>query len=353
MQQPWLYKKNFELLWVCGPPFICLLFIAFLPKNLIANGSVNNFAWVVLVLMVDVGHVYSTLFKTYFDANAKTKFKTILLVIPFICFIIAFLTYQLGSIFFWRIIAYTAVFHFIRQQYGLLKIYNRKDTTKIHTRIATFTVYLACIYPMLYWHCYGPFNFEWFTSTDFVFYRKPIFEKIGYYVFVASFITYLSSVIYQIAKFKQFNVPSFLIVFGTLISWYLGIVYFHSDFSFTLFNIICHGIPYMALVWIHTQKQNQTNNLPIVRHCFKKNYWLIFLLIPLVLAFIEEGFWDVWIWKEHEATFSIFTPLKELINPTIKQIIIPLLVVPQFTHYVLDGFIWKVSKGHIPEFGKT
>jgi hypothetical protein len=58
----------------------------------------------------------------------------------------------------------------------------------------------------------------------------------------------------------------------------------------------------------------------------------------------------VWIWNDNVATFKLFSPLKNFINAELKQIIIPLLAVPQLTHYILDGFIWKVSKGDIPEF---
>jgi hypothetical protein len=68
------------------------------------------------------------------------------------------------------------------------------------------------------------------------------------------------------------------------------------------------------------------------------------------MAFIEEGFWDAIIWNEHASIFKIFDPLKSVFNSTWKQLIIPLLIVPQLTHYILDGFIWKISKGHLPDF---
>ncbi len=35
--------------------------------------------------------------------------------------------YSLGSMVFWRVLAYLAVFHFIRQQYGFMMIYRRND----------------------------------------------------------------------------------------------------------------------------------------------------------------------------------------------------------------------------------
>lgn len=48
--------------------------------------------------------------------------------------------------------------------------------------------------------------------------------------------------------------------------------------------------------------------------------------------------WEVLVWREH---FSIQN--LEL-SVTWQQFLIPLLVVPQLTHYLLDGFIWKNQK---------
>jgi hypothetical protein len=51
-------------------------------------------------------------------------------------------------------------------------------------------------------------------------------------------------------KFKEFNIPKNAVIVGTLLSWYLGLVYFNNDLIFTLLNVISHGIPYIALVYL-------------------------------------------------------------------------------------------------------
>jgi hypothetical protein len=140
-----------------------------------------------------------------------------------------------------------------------------------------------------------------------------------------------------------------LIVVGTVLSWYLAIVHFNHDVAFTLFNIACHGIPYMAIVWLYGKKNNNNSTASWQKALYKKAGLPIFLAIPLALAFVEEGFWDVWIWNDHQQIFKLFSPLKGLLHSDWMQIIVPILILPQITHYVLDGFIWKVSKGHIPE----
>ncbi|HMV35934.1 MAG TPA: hypothetical protein PKD60_08580, partial [Turneriella sp.] len=110
-------------------------------------------------------------------------------------------------------------------------------------------------------------------------------------------------------------------------------------------NVMSHGIPYMALVWIWGNKRYCAESS--TRHnIFQPRYVALFAGLLLTLAYIEEGFWDVWVWHEpeHAAFFSIFhDTLGDLDNgsPWLR-LVVPLLSVPQVTHYIIDGFIWKV-----------
>jgi len=65
----------------------------------------------------------------------------------------------------------------------------------------------------------------------------------------------------------------------------------------------------------------------------------IFLFIAVILgfAFFEELIWEILVWNEH---FSLNIRVSE----NWFQFLIPLLVVPQLTHYLLDGFIWRKPK---------
>ena len=60
----------------------------------------------------------------------------------------------------------------------------------------------------------------------------------------------------------------------------------------------------------------------------------------LVLAYFEETLWDVFVWQEHSAVFSGLA-LPFTIPEGMLHLLVPLLTVPQATHYVLDAWIWK------------
>ena len=61
------------------------------------------------------------------------------------------------------------------------------------------------------------------------------------------------------------------------------------------------------------------------------------------MAFIEEYGWDVLINREKQAFFAIFLPytLSLTAIPTIQAAVLSVLILPQVTHYVIDGVIWK------------
>jgi len=61
---------------------------------------------------------------------------------------------------------------------------------------------------------------------------------------------------------------------------------------------------------------------------------------------MEEGFWNIWVWHEpeHEGLFALFHENIGDLEPGSAWLglVVPLLSVPQVTHYIIDGFIWKV-----------
>ena len=64
-------------------------------------------------------------------------------------------------------------------------------------------------------------------------------------------------------------------------------------------------------------------------------------LAPLVLlALLEEWGWDRLVWHENGALF----PGAALdAGPLLLSLLVPLLALPQATHYLLDAWIWKVK----------
>lgn len=294
-----------------------------------------QWAWIVLVMLIDVSHVYSSLYRTYFDKFTRQKHTKLLFLTPVLVAIFAIGIHQISSLWFWRLAAYLAVFHFIRQQYGFLKLYTRHEGTK---RIDVLMIYSATLLPILYWHLSSPRNFNWFVEDDFYLIKNQVLASILIYIYWLWVLVYLAFVVNDYLKAKTFNLPKNLLILSTMLTWYLGIVYFNGDMAFTMLNVVAHGIPYMALVYATEQKKVYKQQG--VWKLIFSNFGLLFISILALLSFIEEGLWDSLVWHDRQQIFAIF-PSFQITDSLALSIIVGLLSVPQLTHYVLDGYIWK------------
>jgi len=308
-QQPWTGKAWIEILFILLPPFACLACIMLFPQLFQNNKELKDFWWVILVLLVDVAHVYSTLYRTYFDKAALQQQQTLLYVIPLGAYAAGVLVYAMDALWFWRILAYVAVFHFIRQQYGFMRLYSRKETnaSQWFKSVDTITIYTATIYPILYWHLGSTRNFNWFIEGDFLSFPSTIVLQVCTVVYFLIIAAYSIKEVIFVIRYRQCNIPRILIITGTIISWYFGIVYYNGDMTFTLLNVVSHGIPYMALIWLYGIKNYQSaksTSGKFLRIIFSRYGILLFLIIIFLLAYIEEGLWDRTLWKEHYTLFS-------------------------------------------------
>ncbi|MBL7692943.1 MAG: hypothetical protein JNM41_15220 [Flavipsychrobacter sp.] len=344
-RQPWLRSALFDSVFILLPGLLALVFTLFLPSTYKYTDEMPTWGWVVLVLLVDVAHVYSTLFRTYFDKERFARHRVMYTAIPIACLVAGVLLYSMSALAFWRSLAYLAVFHFVRQQYGFMRLYSRAEERKPYRKyIDAITIYAATMYPLVYWHCSPGRNFSWFVQGDFIVADLPVVRSIAFYIYVAVVAVYCVFEVGDIIRYGTFNLPRNILLFGTLASWYMGIVHFNGDMAFTMLNVVAHGIPYMALIWLLREKEQgatvkQSGSIArYIRSAF------IFIGVIVLFSYLEEGLWDGLVWREHVSVFPMFSLLPHLTSKEVLSLLVPLLSLPQTTHYVLDGFIWK--RGH-------
>jgi hypothetical protein len=341
----WIGKPWLEALGILAVPFVCCVVLFFLPAEFIHNDVFPESLWLFLIVFIDVGHVYSTVYRTYADKETVSKHKNLFVGLPVLLLVISVVLHSISGLLFWRCLAYLAVYHFIRQQYGFLKIYSRKDAdNKIRRIMATITIYAVTALPVLYWHVSPGRRFSWFIPNDFMMAGMhpllPVFIVAAFWLVVTVYT--ISEIVFSI-KTGAVNVQKNLVVIGTALSWYIGIVHYNSDFVFTFLNVVCHGIPYMTLVWIHGKKLHAQKG-SFLKIIYGRFTLLLFLLPLFFIAYVEEGFWDSLVWQEHGDVFSVFNHISISIPKQALNIIVPLLALPQLFHYVIDGLIWRIRK---------
>jgi hypothetical protein len=331
----WLGAPRAESIFILAPPLLSVL-IVLLFRDYFTSHELSTFWWVLLVLSIDVSHVYSTLFRMYWDKETFRQNRKLLVTIPFISLVLGVALYSYSDLIFWRLLAYVAVFHFVRQQYGFMRLYSRKEKTLIYKFVDSLAIYSATIYPILHWHLNLTAKLSWFVAGDFIAFHNPLISDLLWWTYLVILAVYVGKEVLVSIITREVNIPRNLIIAGTYLSWYVGIVAFQADLLFTLVNVVSHGIPYMGLIWIYGEKKLRAD------FSFTAKGAIIFVSVLLLLAYTEEFFWDVFVWGDHPEIFPALAATIQ--SPGLLAMLVPLLVLPQITHYVLDGFIWKFSQ---------
>lgn len=344
VKTPWIYSPKFDLAAIIGPPVVITTIVWIFGARLTQIQETPLWLWILLVLGIDVAHVYSSLFRTYFDKEEFARRKRLYIAVPILVWSIGVAIYFLaGYATFWSAVAYFAIYHFVRQQYGFLMLYRRGEPTgDLSYRIDQLAIYLATIYPLIYWHTYTR-NFQWFSDFEVIHIPTPVPELILRFVYIGVLIAFFVKETLAWKKTGSINAGKVLLLTVTAAAWATGIIVFNGDLTFTLINIVSHGIPYMALVWIYQYRKRAAKPATENRFLrfFQLKYVPIYIAALFALSFFEEGVWDWFVWKEHEGLFGAFHLQA---GATALALLIPLLTMPQVTHYVLDAFIWRVNK---------
>lgn len=351
--QPWIRSAWFDGAFILAPALIITAFVLLFHAQIESLKDVPPWLWFLLIVGVDVSHVYSTIFRTYLDRDELSQRHALYILAPLAAWVIGCFLYSMDSLIFWRVLAYFAVFHFVRQQYGFMMIYSRREchAPKYHRLIDKAAIYFSTIYPIVYWHCHKR-EFEWFIKDDFFAINLPVLGQISGVIYIGVLSAYLIKETSEWKKTGALNIPKNLLLFGTGLSWFVGIVAFNNDLAFTSTNVIAHGVPYMALIWLygHNQStfQGEKNSYlwPWIGRLFQWKAVPFYLAALAMIAFFEEALWDGFVWGEHGLLFFVFNELPAITDTHILVWLVPLLALPQVTHYILDAFIWRMQTDH-------
>jgi len=305
----------------------------------IPTGSVMDpWAWLLFVVGLDVAHVWSSLYRAYLDPRERRRRPALYWGTPAACGAVLLALHALAGPWFWTAMAYLAVLHFIRQQWGFSALYRVREGLPTHdaeARIERWTLYAVTGFPILWWHAHLDRDFQWFVVGDFLPGLPPILLWPAGIATLALVLLHLRNRV----RSRRFAPGRDLWLATTAAVWFGGIVLTNSDPAFTITNVVLHGLPYLALVWVVGHRQwTRHDSGPALRLWFERRGVLLFLLPLLLLAVLEEGLWDVLVWHDNAWLFGHHDPASWL-----SWVAVPLLAVPQVTHYVLDGFLWKLD----------
>jgi hypothetical protein len=337
----WLVSASWDVAVFGGSAVLAFALLVWGRVSGVLEGVTPPWAWLATVLAVDVAHVWSTAYRVYLDPEERRRRPALYLGIPLAAYVAGVVLYSTSAALFWRVLAYLAVFHFVRQQYGWVALYRRRlgHSTPLDRVLDDAAIYSATVYPILWWHAHLPREFEWFIEGDFI-PGLPV-SAAARLLPVHLLITaaYAVRQVWLRAHRRPVSPGKDLVIATTWLTWYVGIVVLESDYAFTVTNVLVHGIPYLALVWRYGAGRFRSS-AGVLGRVFQARGWPIFLASLLAVAWLEEWGWDRLVWHERPAFF----PGPDLAaSAAALALLVPLLALPQATHYLLDAWIWRVK----------
>ncbi|MBI5246928.1 MAG: hypothetical protein HY923_07080 [Elusimicrobia bacterium] len=333
----WLHSPAFDLGWFAGPPLLAALAVLLIPA--LRAPDTPPWGWLLFVVFIDVGHVYATLYRTYLDPEEFPRRRALYVYLPLACWVAGALLYRASPLAFWRALAYLAVFHFVRQQYGFMRAYAHLEgpKEKWEQRLEAAAIYATMLYPLVYWHADPARRFWWFVQGDFVVLNKAAGPWAGW-LYAAVLGAFAGRQLARRRLGLEVHPGKLAVIGSTAAAWYVGIVATNSDFAFTITNIVSHGLPYYALVWLYGSRAWKDGSWRETWH--RPAALGLFVGLLLLLGYVEEGVWDVLVWKEH-ARLYFGAALDWAPAGALAAVLIPLLALPQATHYLLDAWLWR------------
>lgn len=356
-----LYNASFDLVFFFMPFLLALCFAIwgsyFFPDIV---SPINTPLWFFFfTLIFDVGHVWGTLYRGYFPKENRNRHRLLLIFVPIFSFTLLMIVWWIGyfsgrEIYILPIylLAWFAVFHFIKQQVGFMMLYSRKESSlegwnTWKNRGDMCMMWIVTLMPMIHWWThYESISFEWFEAGEFAL-IADILPTMPY-IWMIYFILILLYSIFQIIlllSWHRSNPLKYIYLTGTALVWYFGIVHYNSAIVFWFGNIFVHGMNYYGIVIGSTLKEKEKYP-PLFGKIFFK-YIYIFLPLSLVLlAIIEEYSWDQLIWQSRSDIFWEYL-YNVIASPIGISLIVAWLWSIQLTHYILDRYIWKKDFGKI------
>lgn len=341
---PWLFGKRTDLLVFGGSALLSLALVGVGWASGVLEADAPEWTWIACVVAIDVAHVWSTVFRVYLDGAEVKRRPLLYLGTPVLVWLAGVAAYAISARAFWTVLAYVAVYHFVRQQYGWVALYRRRagEQGALDRVLDTAVIYAATVYPIVWWHAHLPRGFAWFMRGDFIVGLSAPIACALEPVYWSLLVGFVLRQVYLLARRRPVNAGKVVVVLSTWLCWWLGIMVFDGDFAFTVTNVIIHGVPYLALTYRYGRAR--ASEAPLIGRILRVGL-VGFVSLVLAAAFLEEALWDRLVWHDREWLFGAGRP----VSRDVLVFVVPLLAMPQAVHYALDGFVWKVRRAHNPE----
>ena len=340
----WIISRRDDLIWLIGSVLSSYLLLV-----LYVNGFIPLVPMVALwAILIDAPHVFGTFSRTYFDRTERQS-RSRLLWGSLLFFAIGpvMVMAGLGLVFFF-IAALWAYYHLVKQHYGFMVLYKKKnnDLASIDNALDRLLLLFAFNYPFVAFIARDP---EAMTRVP-----APLQAWIGLLETillagtVALFVVWLGRQVQRLIFGLPLNVPKYLLLAAAIpMHWIVLLTPMpHKPIAIVAILTIYHNLQYHRLIWFHNKKYKRREDT-LVQSSASGQYGAAEVISRRLLYYIAFGILFGLIYQGPRQWLGYTTLNSDGAGRTqtlITQLGISFLWGYAFIHYYLDSKIWRIRR---------
>jgi len=356
----WIISARDDLVWLIGSVASSYLLLVLYVKGVLPLVPMVAL-WAILI---DAPHVFGTFSRTYFDRTERQNRARLLWGSLLFFAIGPLMVYAGAGLIFFFLAALWAYYHLVKQHYGFMVLYKKKnnDLAPVDNALDRLLLLFAFNYPFVAFIARDPEAMK----------RVPVALQSGVnglaLVLLAGTIVlavaWLGRQIQRAVIGEALNVPKYLLLAAAIpMHWVVLLTPMpHKPIAIVAILTIYHNLQYHRLIWFHNKKYSGTavpGSSPTVRQGsassatnFRQKYGAAELISRRLLYYIAFGILFGLIYQGPRQILG-YISLKggDGSQSFATQLGISFLWGYAFIHYYLDSKIWRVRRD--PSVGKA
>jgi hypothetical protein len=351
----WIINAREDLIWFIGSVassyvLLILYVTGILPLIPMVAG------WAILI---DAPHVFGTFSRTYFDAS-EWKTRKRLMLGSLLFFVVGPTMVLLGAGFtFFFVAALWAYYHLVKQHYGFMVLYKKKnnDLAPVDNALDRWLLMFAFNYPFV----------AFIANDESAMARVPAVLRggvnaVAMVLLIGTIVLGIGWLIRQLQRIvsrEPLNVPKYLLLAAAIpMHWIVLLTPMPAKpIALVAILTIYHNLQYHRLIWFHNQKYSGEGVSPVAHaQDARATYGPAAFISRRLLYYIGFGIIFGLLYQAPRQLLGYFglkashgVPTAEL--PVQIQLGVAFLWGVAFIHYYLDSKIWRVRKD--PSVGKA
>lgn len=338
----WIFENKIrDFLYIYLPGLLTLVLFELIQSNYLITAILSFLVF----NFVDVGHVYSTVWRTIFDKVEYNRSKRYLYT-PIILVVITFSWIYFKIPYFWSFVGYFTLYHNLRQGFGITKWYEKKNEN-FH-KFTSYIFYGLTYLPLIMFHFRNKnFGVLYYADQDIFLYTNHhpfnlnllglsvefpnVFMLFFSLLYLLIFLYWIikESMVYNKLKKFEYNRIFFMLYFFFI--YFYSFLLSKNILEMTAALVMSHGIPYFFMMHYSLLKTRKEKFSKI------KSFVSLFIIafIGGMINFLGEEFIK-----------DGFNYMKTINLNMLEYVLVLFYVVPVLCHFIWDAYIWR---GHHPD----